>query len=113
MGTSRAAALAAAGLATVADVLLHLPFRYEDRRRFGRMGGNGVFDPMRYEGGPQIQNRAILHYMAEVVPGSATGASLFTAPSVTGLGFLEAVEDATLLALEDPSALDKPRDVNA
>jgi ATP-dependent DNA helicase RecG len=37
VGASRAAALAAAGLATVADVLLHLPFRYEDRRRFGRI----------------------------------------------------------------------------
>ena len=53
-------------------------------RRFGRMGSNGVFDPMRHEGGPQIQNRAILQYVAEVVPQGVTGASLFTAPSVTG-----------------------------
>ena len=75
-------------------------------RRFGRMGADGVFDPMRYEGGPQIQNRAILHYIAEAVPAGATGASLFTAPSVTGLGFLEAVEDAALLALEDPNDAD-------
>jgi len=75
-------------------------------RRFGRMGTDGVFDPMRYEGGPQIQNRAIFNYISESVPGGATGSSLFTAPAVTGLGFLEAVEDATLLALADPDDAD-------
>ncbi len=73
--------------------------------RFGRME-DGVFDPMRYEGGPQVQNRAILHYMAEVVPSGVTGVAQFTAPSVTGLGFLEAVEDADLLALADPDDAD-------
>ena len=74
-------------------------------QRFGRMAG-GVFDPMRTEGGPQVQNRAILNYMAEVVPAGATGVAQFTAPSVTGLGFLEAVEDADLLALADPDDAD-------
>lgn len=69
--------------------------------RFGRMVG-GVFDPMRALGGPQVQNRAILRYIAEVVPGGVTGMSVFTAPSVTGLGFLEAVDDSTLLRLADP-----------
>jgi CxxC motif-containing protein (DUF1111 family) len=69
--------------------------------RFGRMEG-GVFDPMRRSGGPQLQHRAILNYVAEVVPPGVTGVAQFTPPSVTGLGFLEAVEDATLLALEDP-----------
>lgn len=74
-------------------------------RRFGRMLPGG-FDPMRNHGGPQIQNRALLSYIAEVVPEGATGVALFTAPSVTGLGFLEAVEDAALLALADPDDLD-------
>jgi len=37
VGAARAARLADAGLRTVADVLLHVPFRYEDRRRFGRI----------------------------------------------------------------------------
>ena len=37
VGGARAAKLAETGLRTVADVLLHLPFRYEDRRRFGRV----------------------------------------------------------------------------
>jgi CxxC motif-containing protein (DUF1111 family) len=73
--------------------------------RFGRMA-NGVFDPMRQDGGPQVQNRAILNYLAEVVPPGATGVAQFTAPSVTGLGFLEAVEDADILALADPDDAD-------
>lgn len=69
--------------------------------RFGRMQ-SGVFDPMRADGGPQLQHRAILNYIAEVVPDGVTGVARFTAPSVTGLGFLEAVEDADLLARADP-----------
>lgn len=73
--------------------------------RFGRMAG-GIFDPMRTDGGPQLQHRAILNYMAEVVPAGVTGVAQFTAPSVTGLGFLEAVEDADLLALADPEDAD-------
>jgi len=80
----------------------HLSFNL---KRFGRMVGS-AFDPMRNEGGPQIQNRAILTYMAEVVPQGVTGVAQFTAPSVTGLGFLEAVDDATILALADPNDAD-------
>ncbi len=76
-------------------------------RRFGRMGTDGVFNSMRNEGGPQLQNRAILNYIAEREPSGVTGASFFTAPSVTGLGFLEAVEDATLLALADSGDIDR------
>ena len=37
IGPSRAAALADAGLATVLDLLLELPFRHEDRARFARV----------------------------------------------------------------------------
>jgi CxxC motif-containing protein (DUF1111 family) len=73
--------------------------------RFGRVTAGG-FDPMRSAGGPQVQNRAILNYIAEVVPPGVTGVAQFTAPSVTGLGLLEAVEDATLLALADPDDAD-------
>jgi len=74
--------------------------------RFGRMTAAG-FDPMRASGGPQVQNRAIQNYLAEVVPGGVTGYARFIAPSVTGLGYLEAVTDATLLALQDPDDLDR------
>ncbi len=73
--------------------------------RFGRMV-DGVFDPMRAQGGPQVQNRAVQQYVAEVVPNGVTGVSVFTAPAVTGLGLLEAVDDTTLLRLADPNDLD-------
>lgn len=70
--------------------------------RFGRMAG-GQFDPMRAAGGPQLQDRAVLGYLAELVPSAATGVARFTAPAVTGLGFLEAVDDTTLLRMADPN----------
>ncbi|MES3033016.1 MAG: di-heme oxidoredictase family protein [Gemmatimonadota bacterium] len=76
-----------------------------DLTRFGRMV-NGTFDPMEAEGGPQLQNRAVLGYLAEQMPGGLTAVARFTAPSVTGLGFLEAVDDTTILALADPTDAD-------
>src|SRR5690554_908021 len=56
-------------------------------------------------GGPQLQNRAILGYEPETLPPGAPHAHLI-APIVTGLGFLDAVTDADLLAMEDPDDLD-------
>jgi len=73
--------------------------------RFGRFGGD-AFDPMIEFGGPQLQHRSIPGYPAEEVPVAATGVSVFTAPAITGLGFLDAVEDATLIALADPDDSD-------
>ena len=73
--------------------------------RFGRTTVDG-FDPMRSLGGPQVQNRAIQNYLAEAVPGGVTGYAQFTAPAVTGLGYLEAVTDTALLALQDPDDAD-------
>ncbi len=73
--------------------------------RFGRYVGD-AFDPMPTHGGPQIQNRAMPGYDVETVPAEATGITQLTAPSVTGLGLLEAVDDATLLALADPDDAD-------
>lgn len=73
--------------------------------RFGRQGSSG-FDPMTASGGPQLQNRAIAGYVAELLPGGANAVTGFMAPSVTGLGFLEAVDDATILALADPDDTD-------
>jgi len=74
-------------------------------RRFGRDGPAG-FDPMVGSGGPQLQHRAIPGYPVEEIPGDATGVASFTPPAVTGLGFLDAVEDATLIALADPGDAD-------
>lgn len=71
-----------------------------DITRFGRYVGP-VFDPMLAEGGPQLQNRAILGYLAERLPAGDVAVSRFTPPAVTGLGLLEAVDDTTILALAD------------
>ncbi len=53
-------------------------------------------------GGPQLQNRAIPGFMPEQIPAGATS-SKFTPPANTGLGFLDAVPDASILALADPN----------
>ena len=74
-------------------------------RRFGRMTPSG-FDPMPEFGGPQLQNRAVPGHPPETVPAGATGVATFMPPAVTGLGFLDAVDDATLMALADPDDLD-------
>jgi CxxC motif-containing protein (DUF1111 family) len=72
--------------------------------RFGRMNGD-VFDPMRSLGGPQLQDRALPGFVPEQIPEGATGVSQFMPPAVAGLGYLEAIDDATLLALADPEDL--------
>lgn len=84
------------------DAQGHLVFNLT---RFGRMV-DGVFNPMIEAGGPQLQNRSIPGFTAEVMPGDITGAAQFTAPIVGGLGLLEAVDDATILALADPEDAD-------
>ena len=51
-------------------------------------------------GGPQLQHRAIPGFLPETIPGGASFSS-FTPPANTGLGFLDAVSDVTLLELAD------------
>jgi len=68
----------------------------------------GGYDPMTAMGGPQLQNLSLPGYPAESLPMGYTGLTKFVAPAITGLGYLEAVEDSTLLALSDP--LDKDGD---
>lgn len=77
--------------------------------RFGRSGGgagSAGFDPMFEHGGPQLQDRAIPGYVAERLPTGATGVAGFMAPAVSGLGFLDAVDDSTLLRLADAADAD-------
>lgn len=69
--------------------------------RFGRYQ-NGEWDPLTKFGGPQQQNRSVENYPAETIPNEATGVAKFMPPAVTGLGFLEAVPDSTLISLADP-----------
>ncbi len=73
--------------------------------RFGRETASG-FDPMVTAGGPQLQHRSIPGYPPEEIPAGVTGVSGFLPPAVSGLGFLDAVDDATLIALADPTDLD-------
>ena len=87
----------------VGDGKGHLVFNLT---RFGALGPDG-FDFLTELGGPQLQHRSIPGYPPEVVPASATGIAEFTAPAVTGLGYLDAVDDATLIALADPDDLDR------
>ena len=54
------------------------------------------------EGGPQLQNRALPGFTPEQIPAGATH-SRFTPPAVTGLGYLELVSDADILAMADPN----------
>ena len=66
--------------------------------RFGQSDtiGNQFLD----QGAPQLQNRASFGFNPERIPAGATF-SKFTPPANTGLGFIEAVPDATILALAD------------
>ncbi len=59
------------------------------------------------DGRNQIQNKAIPGFQPEKLPAGAPF-STFLAPAVTGLGFLDAVTDADILALADPN--DENRD---
>lgn len=56
-------------------------------------------------GGPQLQHRAIAGFRPETIPPGASFSN-FTPPANTGLGFLDAVSDATLLSLADENDAD-------
>lgn len=68
--------------------------------RFGQTdsAGNRFLD----QGGPQLQNRAIPGHEPEQIPAGATFAR-FTPPINTGLGFLELVSEADIVAMADPN----------
>jgi CxxC motif-containing protein (DUF1111 family) len=69
------------------------------------MTANG-FDYMLEHGGPQLQDRAIPGYPAEQLPPGITGLSERGGPIVVGLGYIEAIPDAVILANEDPNDAD-------
>jgi len=72
--------------------------------RFGQIDETG--NRFLEQGGPQLQYRAIAGFIPETIPSGASQ-SIFVAPANTGLGFLEAVSDADILALADPDDKDK------
>lgn len=53
-----------------------------------------------FPGAPQLQNRAIPGFVPEQLPNGAPSSRL-APPAVTGLGFLELVSDADILAMSD------------
>jgi CxxC motif-containing protein (DUF1111 family) len=71
--------------------------------RFGQIDetGNQYMD----KGGPQLQHRALSGFTPEQIPAGATF-SKFTPPANTGLGFIELVADADILAMADPADAD-------
>lgn len=68
--------------------------------RFGQTDSTG--NQFLQMGGPQLQNRALPGYTPEQIPAGAAF-SKFTPPANTGLGFLELVPDAAILAMADPN----------
>lgn len=71
--------------------------------RFGQT--NNVSNLFLHLGGPQLQHRALPGYQPESIPNGATF-SKFTPPAVTGLGFLQFVTDADIIAMADPNDAD-------
>ncbi len=71
--------------------------------RFGQTDTSG--NKFLHLGGPQLQHRALPGYIPEQIPQGAIF-SRFTAPAVTGLGFLELVSDSDILAMADPNDTD-------
>ncbi|MBM2815986.1 MAG: hypothetical protein HW421_2748 [Ignavibacteria bacterium] len=68
--------------------------------RFGQTdsSGNNYLD----KGGPQIQNRALPGFSPELIPQGAVSTKL-TPPINAGVGFLELVSDADIIAMSDPN----------
>ncbi len=64
--------------------------------RFGQTDstGNKFLD----KGGPQLQNRSLPGFDPEQIPAGATSAK-FTPPANTGLGYIELVSDADIIAM--------------
>lgn len=67
--------------------------------RFGQTDETGNL--FLHLGGPQLQHRATAGFQPEKLPPGATFSKL-TPPANTGLGFLEIVSDADILAFADP-----------
>lgn len=71
--------------------------------RFGQKDSSG--NQFLAQGGPQLQNRALPGFQPERIPAGAS-ASRFLPPANTGLGFIELVSDADILAMSDPADVD-------
>lgn len=74
--------------------------------------GTAGCDPLVQKGGPVIQQavtpalKAALNIDKEPLPTEATGKAMRTTPDLFGFGLLDAVPDATILAMADPDDRD-------
>lgn len=73
--------------------------------RYANLNG-GVIDYLLSKGGPQLQNRSILNYPAEVLPAEANITTKRIAPAIMGLGFIAALNDQKILYNADPNDTD-------
>ncbi len=77
-----------------------------------RVMPDGSCDDLAAKGGPVYQTlrsrplRATIGFGVEPVPAEATDRTLRITPDLFGFGLLDAVPEATILALEDPSDMD-------
>lgn len=71
--------------------------------RFGQSDSTG--NHFLQAGGPQLQHRALPGFTPEIIPAAAS-LSTFMPPATTGLGLLDAIPDAVILALADPEDRD-------
>lgn len=71
--------------------------------RFGQIDETGNL--FLHQGAPQLQNRGLPGFIPEQIPAGATFAK-FTPPANTGLGFIQFVTDADILAMADPNDSD-------
>lgn len=74
---------------------------------FTRFGQNTPGEAhQNFTDGPQLQDKALPGYSPEVLPADPKGTARFLAPAVSGLGFLEAITDQDIIALQDSADLD-------
>lgn len=71
--------------------------------RFGQTDSTG--NKYLHLGAPQLQNRAIPGYSPEVIPNNVSFSKILP-PANTGLGYLDAVGDADILAMADETDAD-------
>lgn len=72
---------------------------------FGHVQG-GTIDLLTELGGPQLQDRSLPGVPAETLPPEATAVSVRAAPPVFGVGLIEYIPVADILANEDPNDAD-------
>jgi CxxC motif-containing protein (DUF1111 family) len=75
--------------------------------RFGRTGPHG-YDPLTARGGPLLHTRSDAGCTAETLPSEATVTAIRRTPQLYGLGLVEAIPDAAILAEAQAQARQHP-----